>query len=155
MSLPRVYVEEACLLEGYEDLRVKVLANATDAEWKRWAAGTLGTPGCEACQALSAPPVRRGRKTAPLVPVEPTRHYCPACAAARAAYGESIALFYGPTLLDEDVSTPPAALTLFDRDDAFPSEIVIWLQLLPAVVRERRTETLLGNLTRSSTTPTT
>jgi hypothetical protein len=149
MPLPRVYATEACPLEGYEALTVRVLANATDGEWKAWAAGNLGTPGCEACQKLSTPPVQRGKKTAPLVPVEPVRRYCPACEAARAAYAQSIVLFYGPTLLGEDVSTPEAALALFDRDDALPSEIVIWLELLPGAVRNARAESLLGNLTRS------
>ena len=151
MPIPRVYTEEPCPLDGYEDLAVRVLANATDAEWRCWATADLGAVGCAACQQLNAP-IKRGRR--PAAPAEPgPRRYCPDCAARRARYGESVALFYGPVLLGEDVSTPAAALALFDRDDALPSEIVIWLQLLPGVVRERRTSDLLGNLTRSSTTP--
>jgi len=153
MSIPQIYVDEACPLEGYDGLTVRVLANATDAQWKTWAAGTLGTPDCAACQKFSAP-ARRGRKAA--APAEPMgRRYCPACAAQRAAYGASIVLLYGPTLLGADVSTPDAALALFDRDDALPSELVIWLQLLPGAVRTARVETLMGNLTSSSATPTT
>lgn len=158
MPIPRIYVDEACPLGGYEELRVRTLANATDAEWKSWAAGNLGTPDCKECAKLTTPPVGRGKKAAPARPAAQlaeagARRYCVACTAARAACGESIALFYGPELLGEDVSTPAAALALFDRDDALPSELVIWLQLLPGVVRNRRSEELLGNLTRSSTTP--
>jgi len=151
MPTPRVYVEEVCPLDGYADLRVRVLANATDGKWRAWATSTLGTPDCESCQKLTAPP-RRGKRAA-LTPEPAARRYCPACTAARQQYGQSIALFYGPSLLGEDVSTPEAALTLFDRDDALPSEIVIWLQLLPSAIRNARVESLMGNLTRSSTTP--
>ena len=148
MPIPRVYIDESCPLEGYESLQVHVLANATDSEWNAWCAAHLGLPGCAECAKLSTPPTRRGRK--PAAPIEPgPRQYCPACAAARQQYGESIALFYGPALLGEDVSTPEAALALFDRDDALPSEIVIWLALLPGAVRNARVETLMGNLRRS------
>ena len=153
MPIPLIYRDEPCPLEGYDNLNVRVLANATDAQWKLWAAGHLGTPDCAACAALRTPPVGRGKRAAaaPAETSPPSR--CPACEAARAAYGQAIVLLYGPTLLGEDVSTPDAALALFDRDDALPSEIVIWLQLLPGAVRNARTESLLGNLTRSLTTP--
>jgi hypothetical protein len=147
IPIPRVHSTETCPLEGYEALQVRILANTSDAEWKRWCAGNLGMPGCPDCQKRAAP-VRRGKKPA-TPPAEAPRLYCPACQAARVAYGESIVLLYGPELLGEDVSTPAAALALFDRDDALPSELVIWLQLLPGVVRSARQDTLLGNLTRS------
>jgi hypothetical protein len=65
------------------------------------------------------------------------------------AYGQAIVTFYGPALLGHDVSTIDAALALFDRDDVLPSEIVIWLQLVPSAVRTRRQESLLGNLISS------
>ena len=154
MPIPRIYVQEPCPLDGYEELSVRVLANSTDAEWRAWAGAHIGIPGCEACKKLSAPPVRRGRrnKTAP-APAADGPRYCQACTAARQAYGQSIVTFYGPELCGHDVSTPAAALSLFDADDLLPSEIVIWLQLVPSTVRERRQESLLGNLISSSTTP--
>jgi hypothetical protein len=155
MPIPQVHTQETCPLEGYEALQVRVLANTSDAAWKRWMAGHLGIPGCEACAKIAKPPTPRGRRAqaARAAAAEAPRLYCPACQAARQAYGESIVLIYGPELLGEDVSTPAAALALFDRDDALPSELVYWLHLLPAVVRSARQDTLLGNLTRSSTTP--
>jgi hypothetical protein len=154
IQIPRVHSTETCPLEGYEALQVRILANTSDAEWKRWCAGNLGMPGCPDCKQQASPPVSRGRRgtrAAAPAPAESAapRLYCPACQAARVAYGESIVLLYGPELLGEDVSTPAAALALFDRDDALPSELVIWLQLLPGVVRSARQDTLLGNLTRS------
>jgi hypothetical protein len=170
--IPRIYINEPCPLEGYEDLSVRVLANSTGHEWQEWCQADLGTPGCQECAKLDAPPVARGKRkpkdvatggvvitTFPPKVVPDTaaaaaeKRYCRRCAAARAAYGRSIVTFYGPTLLGEDVSAPEAALALFDRDDALPSEIVIWLQLVPSQVRDRRTESLLGNLTSSATTP--
>jgi len=143
-----VYVNEPCPLEGYENLSVRVLANSTDRAWQTWCAGNLGQPGCAKCASLNAPKVPRGRKV--VQDFAPNPHaYCPACQAARDAYGLSIVLFYGPELLGHDVSTPEAALNLFDRDDALPSEIVIWLQLIPSAVRQKRQESLLGNLISS------
>ena len=134
MPIPRIYLDEPAPLDGYEGLTVRVLANASDAEWRVWVQGNLGTPDCEACAAAT-----------------PDR--CPACAEARAAFGRSIVTFYGPRLIDHDVSTPGLALALFDDDSALPSEIVIWLQVLPGNLRQRRTESLLGNLASSVTTP--
>lgn len=145
MPIPRVYVEEACPLEGYEGLKVRLLANATDAEWRAWLGGTLGAVGCEACKALNTP----------AAPTPQERRYCSDCTAAREAQGRSIVLFYGPRVLDEDVSTPAAALALFDDDDRLPSEIVIWLTILPGVVRNARLDRLLPNSNGSLTTPTT
>lgn len=143
--IPRIYVDETCPLEGYEKLSVRVLANASDAEWRLWASAHLQTPGCKACAALRARPAD-----------VPDEHmvYCEPCAAARESYGRTIVAFFGPTLLEHDVSTPEAALALFDNDAALPSELVIWLQFVPGQVRERRTASLLGNLISSSTTPT-
>ena len=150
--IPRIHVDEICPLEGYEAIRVRVLANATDAEWRIWCEGNLGAPGCEACAKLNVPAVPRGKRAVPEIePAAP--RYCPACTQARAQFGQALVTLYGPTLLGQDVSTPEAALALFDRDDLLPSEIVIWLQLAPGAVRARRQETLLGNLTRSSTSP--
>lgn len=134
--IPRIFVDEPCPLEGYGDLAVRVLANASDAAWRQWATGSLGTPGCPDCAAL------------------PDGQRCPACTAARTLYGQAIVTLYGPTLLGHDVSTPEAALALFDDDAALPSELVIWLQLVPGTVRQRRTEALLPNLTGSATTRT-
>jgi hypothetical protein len=152
--IPRIHVDEICPLEGYEQLSVRVLANATDAEWRSWCDGNLGMPGCEACAKLNVPAVPRGKHKTEAAPAPASApRYCPACTQARAQFGQALVTLYGPTLLGEDVSTPEAALALFDRDDALPSEIVIWLQLAPGTVRSRRTETLLGNLTRSSTSP--
>jgi hypothetical protein len=150
--IPRIHVDETCPLEGYEALTVRVLANATDADWRGWCEGNLGTPGCAACKALNVPPVLRGKHKAEAASIA-APSFCPVCAQARAQFGQAIVTLYGPTLLGEDVSTPEAALALFDRDDALPSEIVIWLQLVPGTVRNHRTETLLGNLTGSATTP--
>jgi hypothetical protein len=146
VPLPHIYVEEPCPLDGYDGLNVRVLGNATDREWREWAGATLGDPDCGKCKALN-----------PLIPPDPAlaRLYCPACTAARAAWGRSIVLLYGPRLLDHDVSTPEAALALFDDDDALPTEIVIWIQLLPGVVRLRRQEALIPNLTGSLVTPST
>jgi len=146
-----IYVNEPCPLEGYEDLSVRVLANSTDRAWQQWCMGNLGSPQCAECAALRQPKVVRGRQKAGNKPqAEPNPHaYCPACQAARDAYGQAIVLFYGPDLLGHDVSTPEAALNLFDRDDALPSEIVIWLQLIPSAVRQKRQESLLGNLISS------
>jgi hypothetical protein len=151
MSINPIYVQEVCPLEGYEALSVRVLANSTDKEWRQWAAGNLGLHGCEQCAKLNAPKVARGRRAkAPAPSQEPVAPiYCPSCTAARNAYGQAIATFYGPTLLEHDVSTPAQALALLDRDDALPSELVIWLQLVPSAVRQRRQETLLGNLISS------
>ncbi len=152
MSIPRITVDEPCPLDDYGGLSVRVLANSTDAAWKTWTAGTLGTPGCVHCAALWPTPA-----DPPPTDPEPTpgeRRFCPACTAARAAFGRSIVTFYGPTLLAHDVSTPERALALFDADDLLPSEIVIWLQLVPGTVRNRRQDALLSFLTSSSTTPT-
>lgn len=153
MPIPRVYIEETCPLEGYAEVRVRVLANASDAEWRTWCAGNLGAPGCPDCAKLNTPPTPRGKRAAQPAPAS-VPAYCPACTQARAQFGQAIVGLYGPTLLGEDVATPEAALALFDRDDALPSEIVIWLQLLPGAVRDRRTGALLGNLISSATTPT-
>lgn len=155
MPIPRIYINEPCPLEGYEDLTVRVLANSTDAEWRQWSLGNLGVPGCEQCAKLRAPKVARGKRRAENAPApapDPNA-FCPSCQAARQAYGQSIVTFYGPTLLEHDVSSPDRALDLFDRDDALPAELVIWLQIVPSRVRERRQEQLLGNWTSSSTTP--
>jgi hypothetical protein len=126
-----VYLDEPCPLDGYGDLTVRVLANATWTEWRRWLEGGLGDPGCAACE------------------MGPPRVYCDDCTARRQAFGQSIVLFYGPRLLDHDLTTPEQALALFDDDDALPSEIVTWLLLAPRLIRERREKELLGNLTGS------
>ena len=156
MAIQPIYVDEPCPLEGYDDLRVRVLANASDAQWRDWVSGNMGVPGCPDCAALRQPTVQRGRRRAGNAPTpEPDpRAFCPACLAARERFGRAICRFYGPALLGEhDVSTPEAALALLDSDDVLPSEIVIWLQLVPSAVRDRRTEQLLGNLISSATTP--
>lgn len=144
-----IYSDETCPLDGYDGTAVRVLANSSDRQWQQWRAGHLGQPDCPACAKL-ANPTPRGRKAARPAPAQPV--YCQRCAAARAAYGQAIVTFYGPELLSHDVSTPEAALALFDSDDLLPSEIVIWLQILPGTVRSRRQETLLGNLIGSATT---
>jgi hypothetical protein len=155
MPIRPIYVDEPCPLDGYDDLSVKVLANASDAEWRQWAAARLETPGCPKCNALRQPKVVRGRRKAAALPVtDAPRAFCPDCAAARQRYGEVFVRFYGPELLGHDVSTPGAVLTLLDDDTALPSEIVIWLQVAPNVVRERREAVLLGNYLSSATTPT-
>lgn len=156
MGIPRIYVDEPCALDGYDSLSVRVLANSTEAEWRLWATGNLGTPDCAECAKLPAK-TREDKEEEELGPLRapsrPSREYCAACTAARAAFGQSIVTFYGPTLLEHDVSTEAAALALFDDDTALPGEIVIWLQLVPGVVRNRRQEALLGNLIPFSTTP--
>ncbi len=88
IDIPRVHSIETCPLEGYEALQVRVLANTSDAEWKRWMQSNLGMPDCEACKKLAEQPVRRGKKAAAVQPAEEPRLYCPACQAARVAYGE-------------------------------------------------------------------
>lgn len=123
----RAYLDEPCPLAGY-DLAIRVCASVTDREWRRWGDAALGDSGCAACE------------------IGPPRVYCEACAAKRQAFGESIVLFYGPRLLEHDIATPEQALTLFDDDDALPSEIVTWLFVAPRMVRERRQKELLGNL---------
>lgn len=157
MPFPRVYIDESCPLDGYDGLTVRVLGNATDREWREWAGATLGDPQCAACAALRTEDAHAEGAHAEGATHEGAAHegrsYCPACTAARAAWGRSIVLFYGPKLLDHDVSTPEAALALFDDDNALPSEIVIWLHLVPGVVRVRRQESLIPNLTGSLTTP--
>jgi hypothetical protein len=151
-SITPIYVEETCPLEGYEELSVHVLANSTVRQFEGWRSGHLGGTDCPQCAKLSAPKVVRGRRAkAPAANPQASSStvYCPACTAARAAFGQAVVAFYGPTLLGHDVSTPDAALALFDSDDLLPSEIVIWLQLVPGAVRNRRQETLLGNLISS------
>ncbi len=112
IDIPRVHSTETCPLEGYEQLQVRVLANTSDAAWKRWMHGHLGIPDCEAVrQAGQAARQARQEGRSDAQPTERgPRLYCPACQAARVAYGESIVLLYGPELLGEDVSTPAAAL---------------------------------------------
>ena len=145
MAFQRIYVTEPCPLDGYDDLSVRVLANATDREWRTWAEGDLGAPGCPDCAKLNEPKTPRGKQSAPLGADPWPRRYCESCTKRRQQFGQSIVLFYGPRLLDRDVSTVDAALALFDDDDALPSEIVIWLQLLPSQIRDRRTKALMGN----------
>lgn len=134
MAIPRAYVDEACPLDGYGDLSVRVCASVTDREWRRWGDGNLGAVGCEACAALRTDQA-----------ADAPRAYCEACTAARLAFGQSIVLFYGPRLLEHDVATPEQALALFDDDDTFASEIVTWLYITPRAVRERRISSLIPN----------
>lgn len=131
MNFPRIYVDEP-LPAGY-DGSVRVLANLTTKELMAWFGANLGIPGCPDCANAED-----GR--------------CATCAAARAAFGASITLIYGPTLLGEDVSTPDKALAVFDNDDALPAELVAWLYVLPDAIRERRVTTIRKNA-RSSSEP--
>jgi len=142
MAPIRAYVDETCPLDGYGDLSVRVMASATDREWRAWAESNLGDPNCEACLALNqtdeqaspSPPPSAGART-----------YCETHQAARQKFGQSIVLLYGPRLLDHDIATPEQALALFDDDDALPAELVVWLFMLPRLVRERRIGSLAPN----------
>ena len=146
MPIPRVYLDEPCPLDGYEALTVRILANPTGAEWADWNAGHLGSTGCAECKKVQ--PAPRGKK---VQPTTTTRHYCAACQAARAAFGRSIAAYYGPRVLDLDVSTPEAALAAFDADDVLPDELLAWLIQLPYAVWTRRRRRLGERLGSSST----
>ncbi len=131
----RAFVDAPCPLAGYDDLSVRVCASVTDREWRNWATGNLGLPDCVDCATL-----RQAQTDGS------PRVYCDACTTKRQAFAQSIVLFYGPRLLDHDVTTPDQALALFDSDDLLPSEIVTWLIIAPRIVRDQRQKDLLGNL---------
>jgi hypothetical protein len=151
MSIPRVYVNEECPLEGYEALSVRVLANSTDADMALWNRGNLGVPGCAECAKAQRPP--RGKRAAAKAAAAPAPEArCPRCTAAREAFGQALMRFFDGRVLDEPIATSASALALFDRDD-IPAELVMWLFLLPQVVRTRRFEALEKNLYGSLTTP--
>jgi hypothetical protein len=150
MNIPRVYVTEPCPLEGYDTLSVRVLANPTSSEWRTYGVATLGTPDCEECAKLNVPKVVRGRRASvPTAPPPSPVAYCPKCAEERAVFGQSMSLFYGPSLLGADVSAPEAAIAAFENDD-LPDELLIWLLLLPHKVWTERHEAITKNVFTSS-----
>ncbi len=151
MPIPRIYADEACPLEDYESFGIRVLQNSTDAEWRDWLLGNLGTPDCAACAALRQPRATRGKRGKPAEGPNPAA-YCPACQEARERFGRAGHAFFGPGTPDLDFSSPHAALVTLERDD-LPSELLMWLMLLPGAVRGRRAEQLAGNLTRSLMSP--
>jgi hypothetical protein len=133
-----IYKAEACPLEGYEDVTIEVLQNASNADMNRWLEGNLGTPGCDACQALRAD-----------AGADPKAR-CATCAAARATFGAALVRFFRtPVGVPLAVSTPAAALATLDDED-LPTDLLTWLLLLPNAVRTRRLDELQKNLRSSS-----
>jgi hypothetical protein len=152
MPIPRIYADETCPLEDYESFKLRVLQNSTDAEWRDWLQGGLGTPDCPDCAALRQPPVARGKRSKQPTQAPNPAAYCPTCTEARVRFGRAGHAFFGPGTPDLDFSGPEAALATLERDD-LPSELLMWLTLLPGVVRSRRAEQVAGNLTRSLMSP--
>lgn len=145
--IPRIYRDEACPLEGYEGVSVRVLQNASDADMKLWHAGNLGQPSCADCAAA-----RTEAQEAAAAQAQGDV-YCLSCAAARATFGEALARFYeGGQGTELDFTSPEAALASLDSRE-LPTELAYWLLMLPAAVRERRYAELEKNYRSSSTTP--
>lgn len=137
MPLPRIYNEEACPLEGYGDLKIRLLVNPSGRELLDWQQGSLGMPGCETCTEENG-----------------ARHYCDDCAAARERKGRAAAALFGPVLFDRPCQTTDQALAILDDDD-IPSELFIWLLLLPDSVVNARIDRIYPNSNGSLTTPST
>lgn len=150
MPIPRIYKEQPCPLEGYDGLSIRLLVNPSGKEIRDWDTGTLGAIGCEACAKLNTPKTARG-KQAP-APAEPApRRYCEACTAARERKGRAAVALFGPVLLERPCATVEQALAILDDDD-IPSDLFIWLLLLPDKVVNERLESIQGNSNGSLTT---
>lgn len=150
MPIPRIYKPQPCPLEGYEALSVRLLVNPTGRELSDWQLGTLGLPGCTDCEALNAPTVARGKKAQPAeAPAE--WQYCPTCATLRSRKARACVALYGPTLLGRPCTTEAEALAILDDDD-IPTEVFVWLLLLPEQVVNARMEQLRPNSPGSATT---
>ena len=147
MSIPRIYKEQACPLDGYDSLSIRLLVNPTGKELRDWQLGTLGLPECGACAKLNQAKVARGKQ--PPVPVAVTeRRYCDSCTAARALKARGCVALFGPSLLDRPCTTEAEALAILD-DEEIPPEIFTWLLILPDRVVNERIDSLLPNLNGS------
>ncbi len=142
MPIPRIYKEQTCDLEGYEELSVRLLMNPTGRELRDWQEASLGTPDCKECQAL-----REGTGADSAV-------YCPSCTAERERKGRAAVVLFGPTLLERPCTTVAEALAILDSED-YPAEIIWWLFVLPDKAISARQKELMGNLLGSATTPNT
>ncbi len=152
MPIPRIYKEQACPLDGYDGLSVRLLVNPTGRELREWQVGTLGLPGCEACAKLNQPKVTRGKGTAPAAVTE--RRYCDACALARALKARGCVALFGPSLFDRPCTTEAEALAILNNEE-IPPELFTWLLILPDRVVNERIDSLLPNLNGSLMTPST
>lgn len=153
MPIPRIYKPQECLLEGYEGLTVRLLVNPTGRELSDWQLGGLGLPGCTDCERLNTPKAARGKKAQP-APAPAKRQYCDTCATLRSRKARACVALYGPSLLDRPCTTEAEALTILDDDD-IPTEVFVWLMLLPDQVVNARMEQLRPNSPGSVTTPST
>ncbi len=153
MPIPRIYKEQACPLDGYDGLSVRLLVNPTGRELREWQVGTLGLPGCEACAKVNQPKVARGKQAQPQ-PGLVERRYCEACTEARALKARGCVALFGPSLFERPCTTEAEALAILD-DEEIPPELFTWLLILPDRVVNERLDSLLGNLNGSLTTPST
>lgn len=154
MPLPRIYKDQACPLEGYQGLSIRLLVNPSNKEYLDWLVGSLGAIGCEACAKLNTPKTARGKQARP--PAEPAaRRYCDDCTAVRSRKGRAAVALFGPVLLERPCATVEQALAILDDDD-IPADLFTWLLIMPEQVISARIEgATRPNSNGSLTTPST
>jgi hypothetical protein len=143
-AFPRIHEDATCPLPGYEGYTFRVLANPTGSEKQDWSRGLsyLVQSDCADCAALDT----RDRKAAK----EGERRYCAACQEARAVAGRASVAIFGQSHVEGfDFSTPDASLATFTRDD-LPSELQLWLYMLPIELWEARIAAMQKQLPFSS-----
>lgn len=142
MGFPRIYVDEACPLDGYEGYSFRVLANPTAQEKTDWWTGHFGLIDCQDCAKL-------GGQRRKLSDAEPAKRCCATCQAARERKGRAAVAIYGQSHVEGfDFSSPEASLASFEQDGV-PDELLGWLFDLPNAIWQRRADEIKKKLSTS------